>query len=99
MDIISHAIVGRMLISKKSNTFKDLIFVPFFGALPDIFQIPLYVYIGYINSRPFFYPLTSDWNGFRDLNPLWVLWWDIPHSLFFLLLVVTPIVLLLKLNN
>ena len=99
MDIVSHAIVGRMLATKKQNSSKDIWLVMLFGALPDFFQIPLYIYIGYINHRPFFWPLNADWIGFRATHPGWMLWWDIPHSFLTLLFIVTPIVFLLKLNK
>lgn len=99
MDIVSHAIVGRMLVTKKKNSRKDIWLVSLFGALPDFFQFPLYLYLGYLNQRPFWYPLNSDWIGFRAAQPTWMLWWDIPHSFLTLLFVVAPIVFLLKLNK
>jgi len=99
MDIVSHAIVGRMLVTKQTASRKDLWLAALFGALPDFFQLPLYLYIGYINHRPYLWPLNSDWVGFRSAQPMWVLWWDIPHSLFTLLLIVVPLVFRLKLNK
>ena len=99
MDIVSHAIIGRMFVSSKKHARGDIFLIPFFAALPDFFQIPLYLFLGYINHRPFFWPQNSDWIGFRSAYPEWVLWWDIPHSLFFLLLIVIPVVLKLNLNR
>ena len=98
MDIVSHALVGRALVTSQDKRF-DRYLVSFFGALPDVFQIPLYMFVGRLHDRPFYFPQTSDWTGVRAAYPGWSLWWDIPHSLFFLLLVVTPAVLLLKLNK
>jgi membrane-bound metal-dependent hydrolase YbcI (DUF457 family) len=98
MDIISHAMIGR-IIAVREEKKKDIYLIPFFAALPDLFQIPLYLFLGYVNKRPFYFPLNSDWIGVRELYPRWVLFWEIPHSLFFLALVITPLVLLLKLNK
>lgn len=99
MDIVSHAIVGRMLVTPKRNSRKDIFLVVLFAGLPDFFQLPLYLYLGYINHRPFWWPLTSDWIGFRATHPKWILWWDIPHSFFTLLLIIIPLVFILKLNK
>lgn len=99
MDIVSHAIVGRMLVTKKKNKPSDFWLIVLFAALPDLFQIPLYLYLGYINHRPFFWPYNSDWIGFRASNSGWLLWWDIPHSLLTLLFIVLPLVSLLKINK
>ena len=98
MDIVSHALIGRALVTSKSKKF-DTYLVTAFGALPDLFQIPLYIFVGYLHARPFYYPLTSDWQGVRNAYPLWAALWEIPHSFFFLLLVVAPLVLLLNLNK
>jgi membrane-bound metal-dependent hydrolase YbcI (DUF457 family) len=98
VDIVSHALMGRALVTKKDSK-KDQILVALFGALPDFFQIPLYIFLGYLHQRPFFYPATSDWTGFREAYPTWSMWWEIPHSYFFVLLIVVPLVLFLKINK
>ena len=98
MDIVSHALIGRALVTQK-DTKPDILWVSLFGALPDFFQFPLYIVVGYLHNRPFFFPMTSDWNGFRSAHPVWSLLWEIPHSYLFLLLVVTPLILYFKLNK
>ncbi|MBN2549352.1 MAG: hypothetical protein JXB15_09355 [Anaerolineales bacterium] len=98
MDIVSHAIIGRILIPK-SYPRRDIAWTVFFAALPDLLQIPLYAFLGCLNQRPFCYPLTSDWYGIRDQYPGWLLWWDIPHSYFFLLFVIVPVAWAFKLNK
>ena len=96
MDVVSHAILGGMLVDSRKGR-RLLGWALFFSVLPDIFQIPIYAFLGYINQRPFWYPYTSDWGGVRAKYPLLMLWWEIPHSLFFWLLIIIPLVLLLKL--
>ncbi len=98
MDIISHALIGRVLVTPRSPR-KDVFWVMAFAALPDLFQIPLYLFLGYVKQRPFWIPLTADWTGFRAAYPEWILWWDIPHSFLFLGLVITPWVLWRRLNR
>jgi len=98
MDIVSHALIGRALVTKNDKK-ADIVWVSFFGALPDVFQIPLYAVVGYYHNRPYYFPENADWTGFRSAHPGWSLLWEIPHSLFFLLLIVVPAVYLLKINK
>ena len=65
--------------------------------LPDIFTIPAYAYVGFISDRLFFVPNPSDWLGFRNLHPIWSLFWELPHSLIFLLVVIIPLVIFFRL--
>ncbi|MCX6721214.1 MAG: hypothetical protein NT026_01270 [Candidatus Staskawiczbacteria bacterium] len=69
----------------------------FFSFLPDLGQIPFYIFLGWKNARPFFFPLNSDWNGARALYPFLTALWDIPHSFFFAFLIILPIILFFKL--
>jgi len=98
VDVVSHALVGRMLISRREKKW-DIVLVTLASALPDFFQIPLYILVGHLYNRPYNIPLNSDWVGIRSNYPTWYLLWDIPHSLFFLILVVVPIVYYFKLNK
>jgi hypothetical protein len=98
MDIVSHALLGRVLVTSRDRK-PDIYLVTLFGALPDLFQFPLYLFVGYLHQRPFFYPLTSDWTGIREAYPLWSALWEIPHSFLFVLLVVAPLVLYFKGNK
>lgn len=98
MDIISHGLVGTLIATfKKDYSKRDIALVSFSGALPDLTQIPLYLYIGYLNHRPYWIPLNDDWFGFREGHPFACALWDIPHSLLFFFLVLIPLVFVLKL--
>ncbi|HRE25946.1 MAG TPA: hypothetical protein PK954_04880 [Anaerolineales bacterium] len=98
MDIVSHALVGRLLASRETPP-KETALLMGAAALPDLFQIPLYAYLGYLKARPFWIPENADWIGFRAAQPDWVLLWDIPHSVLFFVAAVVPLVLLLKMNR
>ncbi len=97
MDLVSHVLIGRALGTPPKNSKKDVFWITFFSFLPDLPQIIIYIYLGFINSRAFFIPFNTDWDGFRDFNPVWSALWEIPHSVFFVLLVIFPIVLFFKL--
>ncbi|MEK7562386.1 MAG: hypothetical protein AAB509_01760 [Patescibacteria group bacterium] len=96
MDIVSHILIGRIISAGKEK--KHQFWAMFFSFLPDLFQLPAYVYLGYINNRAFFIPQNIDWNHTRDAYPfLHAFTWEIPHSIFFLLLFILPLVLFFKL--
>ncbi|MDD2731695.1 MAG: hypothetical protein PHI53_00675 [Candidatus Pacebacteria bacterium] len=97
MDIITHALIGRAISLSKKETRRSIYFAVFFSLLADLISLPLYLYIGFINNRLFWIPLNSDWDGFRDLHPFLSALYDIPHSVFFLLIVILPLVLFFKL--
>ena len=94
MDIITHALVGRVVgrVFDKTPSPQSLNLAALGGVAPDLLQIPLYLYLGHINDRPFNYPDSADWVGARAEHPLWMLWWLIPHSLFFVLLIIYPLI-------
>jgi hypothetical protein len=96
MDIFSHVLIGRALATPPQNAKKDIWIITIFSYLPDLFQSVLYLYLGIINSRPFFFPLNSDWDGVRELHPFLSALWEVPHSIFFVLLVIAPIVYFFK---
>lgn len=95
MDIISHILIGKIISAYKDK--KAQFWAVFFSFLPDLTQIPFFLYLGYINARPFFYPQLIDWQGARALHPFLNSVYEIPHSLFFCFLVILPVVLFLKL--
>jgi hypothetical protein len=97
MDIISHALIGNIISFTKKYTLKNRAWIIFFSFATDLTQIPFFIYLGYINSRPFFYPLPSDWNGARTIYPFLTAIYEIPHSLFFVFLIILPIILFFKL--
>ncbi len=97
MDSISHILIGKLLASSSKYSKKAVLITAFFSFLPDLSSIPMYLYLGYIKMRPFWIPYNSDWNGLRESNPLRSSLWDIPHSLFFAVLIILPIVLYFKL--
>ena len=96
MDFLSHILVGKIISSYQKKTAQ--LWAMFFSFLPDLFQLPAYIYLGYINNRPFFIPQNVDWNHTRNAYPfLHAITWEIPHSVFFLLLIILPIVFYFKL--
>jgi len=94
MDIISHALIGNIISLPQK---KSRLWVIFFSVLPDLTQIPFFLYLGYLNARPFFFPLEKDWDGARALHPFLNIIYEIPHSFFFVFLIILPIVLFFKL--
>lgn len=97
MDIISHALIGRILALQPKNSKKQILLIIFFSLLADILSLLLYFYVGYLNKRLFWMPKNSDWQGIRVLHPYWTAIGDIPHSLIFLILIIIPLVIFLKL--
>jgi len=97
MDFISHILIGRALAVSPKNSKRDIIWITLFAFLADIPQIPLHFWLGYMKNRPFWFPYTIDWMGFRALHPYLSMFWEIPHSTLFLILIILPIVLVFKL--
>lgn len=97
MDIISHALIGKIFSGFKKNPFLSHLWIIFFSFAADLTQIPFFIYLGYLNSRPFFYPALSDWNGARALHPFLNTIYEIPHSFFFAFLIILPLILIFKL--
>ncbi len=99
MDILSHGLMGAAAGELDRRPRPGRLAWPFvFGALPDIFQaLFLYPFVGYVAGRPWLVPHHGDWDGFREAYPYASMVWEVPHSAFFLLLVITPLVLRLRL--
>ncbi|MDP2741101.1 MAG: hypothetical protein Q8O66_00205 [bacterium] len=98
MDIVSHIIIGKIISFFDKKTKKAGLWAMLFSFLPDLFQLPAYIYLGYINNRMFLIPKNIDWEHTRNLYPfLHAFTWEIPHSIFFLLLIVLPLIIFLKL--
>lgn len=95
MDFISHILIGRIISFNKTKIAQ--IWAMFFSFFPDFTQIPFFIYLGYINARPFFYPKIADWQGARALHPFLTTIYEIPHSFFFLFLIILPVILIFKL--
>lgn len=100
MDTFSHGLIGSAIGQYNGNSnLRKIGLIGLIAMLPDIFQIPYYLVLGYIKNRPFFIPYNEDWVMFRGQFPILDLLWDIPHSLLFLIIVVIPIVKFYRLNN
>lgn len=97
MDIVSHGLIGAALSVHPRYKKKEILVISLFGLLPDLFQIPVYLFLGFIKNRPFWFPQNTDWIGFRDAYPVWSALWEIPHSLFFLVILIIPLVYYFKL--
>ena len=101
MDIISHLLIGEILALPSQSNLKDNLIVAAFAVLPDITQLPIYLHIGHVNKRYFWWPKNSDWlhKRFRSRHPAWSALWELPHSFLFLLFVILPIVFCFHLPN
>ncbi|MBC7863859.1 MAG: hypothetical protein IAF38_12865 [Bacteroidia bacterium] len=100
MDVASHALVGVAIgLIEKNRTKKTILKTSFFSFLPDIFQLPYYLAVGNSKNRSFNWPQPEDWTGFRGTHPFLDTLWNVPHSIFFLLLVIIPIIKLSKQSN
>jgi len=99
MDLISHVLVGNVFKEAgRLNSLTNKAVVVLFAFLPDIpVLLLMYPLLGHANGRPYWIPYNSDWVGVRATHPIWTATWEIPHSLFFLLLVIFPLVFWLKL--
>ncbi|MBI4576868.1 MAG: hypothetical protein HY722_11450 [Planctomycetes bacterium] len=94
MDVVSHALLGRLLVlDDRGWTRAQLWLVAIFGALPDSLQVPLYLVVGGVHERPWWLPWNEDWRGFREIHPYASWLWEVPHSLWFVLLAVVPLVI------
>jgi membrane-bound metal-dependent hydrolase YbcI (DUF457 family) len=94
MDVVSHLLIGRALAEFGNYSPSQVAVITAFGALPDLPQAPLYLYVGYKHKRFLDIPKNSDWlrEHFRNKHPFWSGLWEVPHSLWFLLFVVVPLV-------
>lgn len=99
MDIVSHLLIGRALAELGNYSPSQVAAITLFAALPDAPQVPLYLYVGYKHKRFMDIPKNSDWlrEHFRSRHPSWAALWEVPHSLWFLLFIVTPLVVYFKL--
>ena len=85
MDAMSHALVGVAIATAGRYGVQESALVVAFSVLPDIIQIPLYLRVGRGSGRMLWIPKDVDWEGFRNKHPGWSAFFDIPHSLFFLI--------------
>lgn len=96
MDIVSHGLIGLVVKKDKAVFSKQTLILFFFGILPDLLQIPLYLFVGFLNNRFLWIPQNNDWIGFRELHPIPSMLWEVPHSFLFLLLVIMPLLMVFK---
>jgi membrane-bound metal-dependent hydrolase YbcI (DUF457 family) len=95
MDIISHALIGKILcfFDKKSKSS----LVIFFSIMPDFVLIPFYAVLGKENERFFWIAQNQDWIGANIAHPYLTNLYNSTHSIFFACLIILPVVLFLKL--
>ncbi len=97
MDLISHVLVGKAFQeSSRVRAWKDKLVIISFAVMPDLPLLIVYLLVGREKGRAFWIPHNSDWSGVREAHPIWSAMWEVPHSVIFLLLIVTPLVLWLK---
>lgn len=78
-----------------SYSSADITAITLFAGLPDLPQVPLYLYVGFKHKRFLDIPKNSDWlrEHFRTRHKFWSGLWEVPHSLWFLIFVVLPAVI------
>lgn len=96
MDVISHILIGKIISFFDRKTKKAGFWAMLFSFLPDLGQIPFYIYLGIENIRPFLFPYNADWNNARNLHPFLTALWEIPHSFIFIFFVILPVVVFFK---
>jgi len=105
MDIISHALIGKIFcfFDKKvkglnPKTNKNWVVI-FFAMLPDFVLIPFYAILGKENERFLWIAQNQDWVGSSIAHPLLTDIYNVTHSVFFASLIILPVVLILKLRK
>jgi len=97
MDFVSHGLIGAALAAGVAKTPDEAAGIILFSVLPDIPQIPLYLYIGKINHRFLWIPKNSDWFGIRHKHPKWFILQDFPNSIWCIGFLILPLVAILGL--
>lgn len=94
MDFVSHVLVGKLFqVKSQVDSLKNKLIVIVAAFAPDIPVLFVYLLLGHEKGRAFWIPYNSDWVGVRLAHPGWAAIWEIPHSIFFVLLIVIPLVL------
>lgn len=93
MDVVSHVLVGKLFqVSSRPASWKHKLIVISFAFLPDLPVVFVYLLLGHEKGRAFWIAHNADWIGIRAAHPVWSAMWEVPHSLFFVLLVIVPLV-------
>jgi len=97
MDVVSHALVGKLFqVGSRTASCKHKLIVIAFAFLPDLPVFLVYLLLGHEKGRAFWIAHNADWIGVRAVHPVWSAMWEIPHSLFFVALVIVPLVFFLR---
>ncbi|MGA2434793.1 MAG: hypothetical protein ABSG25_05850 [Bryobacteraceae bacterium] len=98
MDFVSHGLIGGFVATfQRPGHSHSSWWITAFAVLPDLPVLVVYLLLGRSLNRPLWLPRETDWVGMRTAHPIWSAMWEIPHSFFFVLLVVVPVVYLLHL--
>lgn len=99
MDIASHGFIGAMIAETAPRPRpRQALWGALFAMAPDLACMCIaYPFVGWKHGRAFFIPEHADWAGIRAAHPWIAATWEAPHSLWFLLLVVVPLVFYLDL--
>jgi len=97
MDIISHALIGKIFcyFDKKAKNKNWQIIL--FSILPDFVIFPFYIVLGKENQRFLWIAQNQDWTGASLTHPILTDTYNITHSIIFALLVILPVILFFKL--
>jgi len=99
VDIISHALIGAAIGEvSATRSWRRVGWCALLAASADFPQaLFLYPYVAYVHGRADFIPRLTDWDHFRSAHAVASAIWELPHSVFFLALVVVPLVLYTRL--
>ncbi len=98
MDFIAHGLIGVAVAVPLAKTPEEAAWIVGFSFLPDILQIPLYLFVGHKEKRRFWIPHRIDWSGIRRKFPVWSRLWEIPHSLLFVLFIILPVIIIFNIS-
>jgi len=96
MDIISHALIGKIFCFFDKKAENRNFWVILFSIIPDFVLIPFYFVLGYQNNRFLWIAKNQDWAGASLTHPILTNIYNVTHSIFFALLIILPIVLFFK---
>lgn len=94
MDVLSHALIGKIIsfFDKKANFKFNSWWVIFFSIAPDLVLIPFFLILGKEKERFLWIAQNVDWAGATTAHNLLSATYNTTHSLFFLFLIILPII-------
>jgi membrane-bound metal-dependent hydrolase YbcI (DUF457 family) len=97
MDVISHALIGKIFCYFDKKAERKNFWVILFSILPDFALIPFYIILGKEYQRYFWIAQNGDWMGASFTHPILTGVYNTTHSIFFAILIILPVVIFFKL--